>query len=128
MILGKTSEFVESEFHEKYHKYEVCPFEYLLSYGCHTKLHTVKDVELVPGNIYLLSVPSLNMIATFHNIVVDFRGDKLEVYDPNEGREGRKVYVCKPEDELAPHEVNIRAWNIDASITHAPWFDIALDP
>lgn len=43
------------------------------------------------GKIMLATVPSLNIEAGNHRIVLDFR-KSLTVYDPNQGREGRKFY------------------------------------
>lgn len=49
--------------------------------------------DLIPGNLMLATVPSLNIEAGNHRIVIDWRGDEPVVYDPNEGRDGRKYYT-----------------------------------
>ena len=55
--------------------------------------------ELKPGNIYLMHVPSLNLRASMHCIVVDCRED-FKVLDPNKGRDGADVY----------DEKTVKAW------------------
>lgn len=49
--------------------------------------------DLQPGSLMLATVPSLNIEAGNHRIIIDWRGDEPIVYDPNEGREGRKHYT-----------------------------------
>ena len=49
--------------------------------------------DLQPGQLMLATVPSLNIEAGNHRIIIDWLGDEPIVHDPNEGREGRKVYT-----------------------------------
>lgn len=41
---------------------------------------------------YFATVPSINLEGTNHLVVVSLEDDKWVLYDPNEGREGRKSY------------------------------------
>lgn len=47
---------------------------------------------LAPGSIYLLSVPSLNIQAGMHRIILDFREVDWKIYDPCKGRKGKLYY------------------------------------
>lgn len=45
------------------------------------------------GEVIVATVPSLNVVGGNHRIVIDCRGDGMEVIDPNEGRPGKKFYT-----------------------------------
>ena len=47
--------------------------------------------QLTMGDLLLVTVPSLNIIGGNHRVVIDLR-DEHVLYDPNEGREGAKLY------------------------------------
>lgn len=52
------------------------------------------DTHLYADKVYLVSVPSLNIEATMHAIVIDCRTDvSFKVYDPQAGIEGKKAYT-----------------------------------
>lgn len=50
--------------------------------------------QILHGRIYIADVPSLNFLGTMHAVVLDFR-DIFEVYDPQNGREGKKFYTSE---------------------------------
>lgn len=41
---------------------------------------------LISGSLYLVQVPSLTRIGAMHMIIIDLRDDKIEVYDPSQGK------------------------------------------
>ena len=41
---------------------------------------------------YIVNVPSLNIVAAGHYIVVDFSNGCWEIYDPQKGNKGKKYY------------------------------------
>jgi ABC-type bacteriocin/lantibiotic exporter with double-glycine peptidase domain len=43
--------------------------------------------------LYIMTVPSLNIVAGNHFVVVDLRDAVWTVYDPQRGREGKKFYA-----------------------------------
>lgn len=49
-------------------------------------------IILWKGEVYLLDVPSLNLLGSMHCIVVDTRSDEYGIYDPNYGIPGKKYY------------------------------------
>lgn len=50
-----------------------------------------KYPRLKTGNVYCVTVPSLNQDCS-HALIVDKRGPKMIVLDPNKGREGKLFY------------------------------------
>lgn len=63
--------------------------------------------RLRTGNVYCLNVPSLNSDCS-HAIVVDMRGPKMIVLDPNKGREGSLFY--------GEGGVELKTWYINVCI------------
>lgn len=45
------------------------------------------------GKVALATVPSLNIEGGLHRIVIDLQGENIKVYDPNEGKENKKVHT-----------------------------------
>lgn len=65
------------------------------------------------GSVYLLTVPSLNIVGGLHHIVMDLRSDTEVILDPNYGKVGKKYYTgwsVKSESLLA---VKLSAFLID---------------
>ena len=52
------------------------------------------DEILESGDLYLLTVPSLNSVG-FHNIILDLREGLKNVFDPQKGRENKRFYTQK---------------------------------
>lgn len=50
-----------------------------------------------PG-YYMATVPSLNMEGESHVVIIYFSDFVERIYDPNEGREGKKFYVTQLEE------------------------------
>ena len=48
---------------------------------------------VLQGRVFLVTVPSMNIVGNFHRIVIDARvPDNPHVYDPNKGRKGKLCY------------------------------------
>lgn len=48
---------------------------------------------LWPGRVYIITVPSLNILGGGHYMVIDYRNeDSALLHDPNLNKEGKKVY------------------------------------
>ena len=63
--------------------------------------------------MYLITVPSLNVVGGLHHIIMDLRSDTEIILDPNYGRVGKKYYTgwsVKSESLLA---VQLSAFLID---------------
>lgn len=121
MLLGRTSQEVEEEFHEAYRaKGDPYLFEYAAEQGL--VLEESRSTQaLEPDYVYLVGVPSLNMRATMHLVVIDLRGDENVVYDPNKGRQGKWVYTGHVrERDVMPGEVRIGGYAVLAKVKKAP--------
>ena len=43
------------------------------------------------GQLYLVTVASINNIGGLHMVIIDYRGDDVKVYDPNKGTERKAL-------------------------------------
>lgn len=118
MLLDVPVQQVVDDFHDKYHAQEQLPHEYLAAKGLTTSPGKSTELALYPGKLYLVAAPSLNIEANMHEIIVDFRDKEncMVILDPNQGKEGKKYYVYKPEAKLQENEVNLICWFIDYEI------------
>lgn len=114
MLTGKSVELVVDEFHDHYMRYQTDLDDYLKENGVIAE-RTEHRSRLEPGNVYVLTVPALNSIGKFHQILADTRGE-LKIYDPS--RNGRQRYAA--DEQCEPGETPIMAWIVDYVITHAP--------
>jgi len=92
---------VIGEFHEAFRNDLVTPASYLR--GKKVKVRELNSLQRMDrfGSIYLLCVPSLNVEAEFHSIVVDAR-DVIEIFDPrNDGVHRYYTYDNNSDDPLA---------------------------
>lgn len=44
------------------------------------------------NRVFMISVPSLNMVGRLHAIVIVTRGESMDIYDPNQLKDGVKSY------------------------------------
>jgi hypothetical protein len=93
VILDRPVDEIVEEFHEGYMSGEIEVSAYLRSKGLTVEACTCEHT-LENDCIYLLSVPSKNVPGLSHYVVVDLRveGGLCRVYDPNNGKEGKKYY------------------------------------
>lgn len=107
MILNKPADEVVSEFHEDYYEEKLDADEYLQSKGVDCEV-LLTNAKLETGYIYLCSVPSLNLQARTHMIVLDMREECWSLYDPNKGKEGKLYFVPNiPDEEVEGNEVKL---------------------
>lgn len=116
MLLGRPVQDVVNELHDAYMA-DVCALpHYLHRHGVKFK-PAVSDggapdgyVEnrIEFGHLYLLTVPSLNMDATLHFILLDARDDKaVATLDPNMGREGKRYYINWFDEPTGPEQIRL---------------------
>lgn len=75
-----------------------------------------------PECLYLAVVPSLNILADAHQIILDLRtyeGNQF-LYDPAKGRKDRKYYVLNNPNPDNPLEIALRSFAIDCEILSLP--------
>lgn len=80
---------------------------------------TTELMRMIPGFLYLLTVPSLNIKGGNHEVLVDYRNAAGPVcYDPAKGYEDRLYYTF---DEMEADEnvwaFGLHSWVIDLQIT-----------
>lgn len=70
--------------------------------------------SLYQGNLYFLTVPSLNATGGFHQVIVDFRKEDIKVYDPAKGRIGKRYY-SRDQEEIENNRLCelLHSWFID---------------
>lgn len=57
------------------------------------------DSKIQPGNVYIATVPSLNIEKINHAVIFDFQ-DVFTVYDPNKGKKGKKYYESEGDNRV----------------------------
>ncbi|MBL1321551.1 MAG: hypothetical protein COA63_010900 [Methylophaga sp.] len=102
---------VVSEFHDAYFKHETEVSSYLESKGLKVERLFTHSVP-IPGDLYLITVPSLNKDAALHNIILDLR-DEYKLYDPNEGVDGKRYYIIWDEEIRSELEVVLSHYVVD---------------
>lgn len=115
MLLDIPVKDVIDEFHDKYMKADIDADDYLKAKGVKAKscLSTHRRIE--PGKVYLIAAPSLNLEASTHEIIFDFRDDFV-VLDPNMGKVGKKYYVWKAGKDLGELEVDVKSYFFDFEV------------
>lgn len=93
MVLDAPVNQTISEFHEHYKNGIMTPASYLRTKRLACREHLVDDLVVDWGDIYITVVPSLNLAATLHTVVIDLRDeDNPIVIDPNKCKPGEKYY------------------------------------
>ncbi len=117
MLLGIPVERVLEEFHDRYKAHEVKPFDYLAGkIQAHYPVDAEEDLEW--DRVYLLGVPSLNIRGGMHAVLLDTRGGKLRLYDPNVGKAGREYYFLSRESlSSVAGGVLLTSWAISLYVT-----------
>jgi hypothetical protein len=120
MLTSCDVKIIIEEFHELYSRAEIRPDEFLARHGIVAEPVSILDNQLQFDKIYLVSVPSLNVQAVTHQIIIDLRDDEnVMLFDPNQGKKSKKYYTyAKPRSKLGKNEINIRSYNLDYEIIY----------
>lgn len=71
--------------------------------------------EMIKLNcVYLVTVPSVNMLGWFHQIIIDTR-EGFKILDPNRGLKGRKYYVFRSLPK-GKNQIKLQAWITDYEV------------
>lgn len=65
------------------------------------------------GSVYLLTVPSLNIVGGLHHIIMDLRSDTEVILDPNYGKAGKKYYTGWSKKSESLLAIQLSAFLID---------------
>lgn len=115
MLLDEDVSGIVDEFHQAWRAGTESPATFLKKRGVDFLVHgDPYDNRLEWGKVFLLTVPSLNIIGGLHHIVIDLR-DEVKVLDPNKGKEWKKYYISW-DAEPKKDEVRLHAWDIDMEV------------
>lgn len=124
MISGQPVNDVVAQWHDKFHSKEAWLDDALNHYSIPYFYGHPKKAELLPGFIYFLTVPSLNIVGGTHQILAAVKeGPVVEIFDPAKGRDGAKYYVYG--ECHSPGECELISWSIDLAIPVVEWGDHA---
>ncbi|EIO1437863.1 hypothetical protein LOV73_004075 [Salmonella enterica] len=78
-----------------------------------------KNEDVLLGKVYIVTVPSINMLGYFHQIIIDARINKskpeIKIFDPNKGVRERKYYVFTVSGK-ARNQVKLLSYILDYEI------------
>lgn len=119
MILDVPVANVVEYFHEDWVAGKTDPALFLARNLAKFQIHREPfDNTLEYGKVYLLTVPSINVMSKNHHVIVDMRhGEGKEiVYDPNNGRVDIKYYVGWTKGRQVLEQYPLNSWAIDLII------------
>ncbi len=117
ILLDIPAEEVIKEFHDNYMSGHRDVEWYLARHGVKVSKMFTTDYSEKEGGLFLLSVPSLNIEAATHYVILDWRKKNgCVIFDPNNGKAGRKYYVCKWPKDLMENEYNLIGYSYDFRI------------
>lgn len=113
MIAGIKKRTIRNRYHGRYmsdHTFNAG--EILNELG--VKYNPCDNNTVIKGKVYLATVPSLNMLGYFHQVIIDARESML-VFDPNRGIAGRNYYVTKV-CPSARKQIRLHSWILDYEV------------
>lgn len=122
MLVGRPAKFVDQEFTTKYVHNKIDIPMFLATHGIICKPQLTAGIhELHIGKLYLATVPSLMSAGLFHQIIIDVRHGKVEVYDPAHGYSRTTQFYVSPNSLLLDHDGEfysnlafpLRTWILD---------------
>ena len=122
MLCGRPAKFVDQEFTPKYVRNQHDIPMFLAMWGIICKPQITAGIhQLSVGSLYLATVPSLMSAGLLHQIIIDVRHGKVEVYDPGEGVSKTTQFYVPPDSPLldmnGDHYNNLafplRTWILD---------------
>lgn len=122
MLVGRKAKFVDQEFTQDYGQQKVDVPMALAPFNIMCKPQLAAGVhQLATGSLYLATVPSLMSAGLFHQIIIDTRSGKVEVFDPGQGVSKTTQYYVPPESPTLdpdsqfydPLAFPLRTWILD---------------
>ena len=92
MLLNINVKTIIEEFHEDYKYLKQFPDDFLRKCGVIAE-PLLPYYETKWEEVYIVAVPSLNTTGQLHNIILDYRNERIRVYDPNKGIACKRYYV-----------------------------------
>lgn len=117
MIVGLPAMVVVDELHEPYRAGDITLREMLDHLGVtYLAFYSLDCTPLADEGVYLCTAPSLNIEAGNHQILIEVTEDGYFVFDPVQGREGRKYYVARGQAQGNPLAIDLGGFVVDAFI------------
>ena len=125
MLTGRRAQFVDEEFTPKYVRQQGDVPMFLAMYGIRCIPQITSGIhQLHLGKLYLACVPSLMMAGMFHQVIIDTREGRIEVYDPGQGFSKKTQYYVPPDSLTLKHDnafydnlaFPLRTWILDYEI------------
>lgn len=122
MLVGRKAHFVDAEFTQDYGQQKVDVPMALAPFNIMCKPQLAAGVhQLATGSLYLATVPSLMSAGLFHQIIIDTRSGKVEVFDPGQGVSKTTQYYVPPESPTLDQDSQfydhlafpLRTWILD---------------
>ena len=121
MLCGRpASDLIELYHHSYYNAKTLDLADILVMEGFKFTREMAGQVKtMLPGAVYLLTVPSLNIKGGLHQILVDYRDpERPQVLDPAKGYAGRMYYtVDSIEADEEDNAFLLFSWIVDYTIT-----------
>lgn len=117
MLLNTPVEDVVKDFHDKYMRLETGVHQYLTDNGLNVECLTCEHRQAQWGNLYLLTVASLNTKGLLHYIILDVRIEgAVIIYDPNMGKNDKDYYVSDTQEYKTIHEHGLVSYTAELII------------
>lgn len=116
MLLNVPVEDVIKKFHDQYKAGEINIDHYLLNHGLTVEPLLSTYWQTQWDNVYLLAVPSLNIKANLHSIILDTRHDAVKIFDPNMGKPNKNYYVLDEKENKTEFEYGLISYVAELKI------------
>ena len=118
MIAGRPAQEVIEEMHQPYRAGELTLRQMLERLGIeYTAFFSLDCPPLADEGVYLCTSPSLNIEGGNHQILIEVTDEGYFVFDPVQGRDGRKYYVARGRGEGIPLAIDLGGFVVDAFIS-----------
>ncbi|HEF0026997.1 TPA: hypothetical protein R8G57_001495 [Citrobacter freundii] len=113
MIAGIKKRIIRNRYHDRYMNEHNFKEDKILD-DLGIKYTTCNNSTVIKGKVYLATVPSINMLGYFHQVIIDAR-ESMQVFDPNRGVKGRNYYVTKV-SPTSSKQIKMHSWILDYEI------------
>lgn len=120
MLTGKPAQEVVDKWHDLYYSHHEPLMDILEEEGLRVECHySAGSPRILPGKLYMLTVPSLNVEGSLHQVLVDWRDEAVGpvCLDPAKGLPDRKYYTLSEDEWDDVTEARLlTSWVLDFTI------------
>lgn len=121
MLFGRPATEVIETYHHSYYREQILDVDDILRIESYVFTHELagRVQTLLPGAVFMLTVPSLNIKGGLHQILVDYRDpERPQALDPAKGYPGRMYYTIDSiEADEEDNAFLLFSWIVDYTIT-----------